>query len=337
MGEPIIKAGSILPSSHRPESPRKAPRGCEDGDSVREDRHGHRLFSSEMGPFLRQPPGDLPGRRAFPEARKSAPFPCAGGGRPTRRRQAGRRRNQPPGAASRGAAPLRHPPDQASSSRTSQGSSELARARKASSRSPRRMRRTVCRPQPVRKTIRLIGPFDRRAVLGQHPDGPGPLLPTQEAFVLPPFGGGGRLGVHEARAEPAAFPSGTAAQRPGKPGPHFQSGASDRRPGSLSAPREQPTGHSLRRARESRPRGDPPARPAPPRPVVNADPTRRWPRRRRSRTDGPQHRILAPRRQQTAGKPLPRAAAKRCAREGGRCFAVPVLQPRFCSRAVRRA
>jgi hypothetical protein len=54
-------------------------------------------------------------------------------------------------------APFRQPPDQASSSWTSQGSSELARMRKTSSCSPDRMRRTVCRLLPVRRTICLIG------------------------------------------------------------------------------------------------------------------------------------------------------------------------------------
>jgi hypothetical protein len=52
---------------------------------------------------------------------------------------------------------FRQPPDQASSHWTSQGLSELARTRKTSSRSWRKMRRTVCRLLPVRRTIRLIG------------------------------------------------------------------------------------------------------------------------------------------------------------------------------------
>lgn len=53
------------------------------------------------------------------------------------------------------------------------------------------------------------------------------------------------------------------------------------------------------------------AMPALPRPVVNADHPRCWPRRRRPGPDGPQERVLAHRHQQAPGEPLAGTAAER--------------------------
>ena len=190
------------------------------------------------------------------EARKPAPPRHAGGGRPLGDDTQGRRRNRPPGAAARARRRCGIQPDQASSSWTSQGSIERARRRKTSSRSPRRMRRTVCRPQPVRRTIRSIGAPSSASVLtaafiSARRRKPSYWSRSAEASNsgFPSRGSRGPRRAH------AVFLSSTAAQRRGRPGSRFPSGARDRRSGSLSAPRGRPTGPSRRRgrARQSRP------------------------------------------------------------------------------------
>lgn len=294
------------PSDHRLESLKKAPRGGEDGngDGVLDDRHGHRLFSGEMGP----------------------PKPA-----PRSRRQS--------------SAPLRHP--------TGPGVVELDEPG---------LDRTRAEAEDVvalttenasdglpSTTGSQDDPFNRRAVLGQRPDGRVHLCATKEAFVLEPFGGGPQLGVPESgftRPAPSARRISVIDRR--ATSRKARLAFSIRRPRSaiwiaFGAARATAWPQPPPRSRETISTSGAIRQPgldggclavgqnvqdlAPLEIADNAAiamPARRWPRRRRPRPEGPQPRMLAPRRQQAAAKRQPEMAED-------------VLQSRFCRRARRRA
>ena len=261
------------------------------------------------------------------------------------------RRNRPPGAAARARRRCGIQPDQASSSWTSQGSIERARRRKTSSRSPRRMRRTVCRPQPVRRTIRSIGAPSSASVLTAAFISARRRKPScwSRSAEVRNSGFPSRVSRGPRRAH-AVFLSSTAAQRRGRPGSRFHQASAigdldrfRRRAGDRLAPAAAAV------ARDNLDLGgDPPARPRRWRPRGRAECPRSRAARDRRQCRHSDARAAAPRRQcrsraALAASPAPApgrsAATYACspasadgreapARDGGGCSAVAVLQAR---------
>lgn len=301
------------PSDHRLESLTKAPRGGEDGngDGVLDDRHGHRLFSGEMGP-------PKPATRSLRQS----------------------------------SAPLRHP--------TGPGVVELDEPG---------LDRTRAEAEDVvalttenasdglpSTTGSQDDPSNRRAVLGQRPDGRVHLCATKEAFVLEPVRRrsatrGSRVGVHEARAERTPYfchrPPRNVEEGPARVF-HQAPAIGDldrfrRRAGDRLAPAAAAV------ARDNLDLGgDPPARPRRWLPRGRAECPRSRAARDRRQCRHSDARAAAPRRQcrsraALAASPAPApgrsAATYACspasadgreapARDGGGCSAVAVLQAR---------